>query len=126
MLSMTSMTASYATGYGEHFDLSQHIVDSTNLTQNYLPKRHEEVHATILKSLNGEAFCTITDMWKEKYTEKSYMSITVHHIDTDWNNLSSFIWSTNKYNLEDHTASSISKCYLENVPDAPLQACHYQ
>ena len=123
---MLRSAARFGARYGEHFDLSQHIVDSTNLTQNYLPKRHEEVHAAILKSLNGEAFCTITDMWKEKYMEKSYMSITVHHIDTDWNNLSSSIWSTNKYNLEDDTASSISKCYLENVPDAPLQACHYQ
>ena len=49
------------------------------------------------------------------------MSVTVHHIDTDWNNLSSFIWSTNEYNLEDHSAASISKCYLENVPDAPFR-----
>ena len=48
------------------------------------------------------------------------MSVTVHHIDADWNNLSSFIWSTTEYNLEDHRAPSISKCYLENVPDAPF------
>ena len=57
------------------------------------------------------------DMWKEKYTGVSYMSVTVHHIHADWNNLSSFIWSTTKYNLEDHTASSISKCY-DFIPTA--------
>ena len=88
--------------YGENFNLSQHIVDRTNLTGNYLPKHHEEVRNDILKSLNGEAFCMMTDMWKEKYMGKSYMSVTLHHIDTDWNNLRSFIWSTNEYNLEDH------------------------
>jgi hypothetical protein len=121
MKMMLRTAARFGARYGENFDLSQHIVDRTNLTRTFLPKRHEEVRADILKSLNGEAFCTTTDMWKEKYTGVSYMSVTVHHIDADWNNLSSFIWSTTKYNLEDHTASSISKCYLENVPDAPFR-----
>jgi hypothetical protein len=62
--------------------------------------------------LNGDAFCTTTDLWKEKYTGKSYMSVTVHHIDADWNNLSSFIWSTTEYNLEDHRAPSIYMGYF--------------
>ncbi|CAB3982065.1 zinc finger BED domain-containing 1-like [Paramuricea clavata] len=118
---MFRTAARFGARYGENFDLAQHIVDRTNLTRNYLPKRHEDVRADILKSLNGDAFCTTTDLWKEKYTGKSYMSVTVHHIDTDWNNLSSFIWSTTEYNLEDHRAPSISKCYLENVPEAPFR-----
>lgn len=107
---MLGTAARFGARYGENIDVAQHIVDRTNLTRNYLPKRHEEVRADILTSLNGEAFCTTTDLWKEKYTGKYYVSVTVHHIDANWKNLSSFIWSTNEYNFEDHTAASISKC----------------
>ena len=66
--------------YGEDLDLTEHIVDRTILTRNYLPKRHEEIRKKLLDVLNGDPFCTRTDLWKEKYTGKSYMSVTLHHI----------------------------------------------
>ena len=47
------------------------------------------------------------------------MTVTIHHINTNWN-LKNYIWSTNEYDLEDHTAQNISK-YLEHVPDAPFR-----
>ena len=92
--------------YGEHLDPSQHIVHRTNLS--YLPKRHEEIRKKILEVLNGDPFCTTTDLWKEKYTGKSYMSVTRHHISPDWC-LHNFIWSTVEYNLNDHMAANIGK-----------------
>ena len=69
--------------YGENFDLTKRIVDRTSLRRNYLPKLHDEVRTCILKSKNGEAFCTTTDLWKEKYTGKSYMTVTIRHINTN-------------------------------------------
>ena len=120
MQTMLRTAAKFGAKYGENFDLTKHIVGRTNLTRNYLPKRHDEVRASILKSINGDAFCTTTDLWKEKYTGKSYMSVTIHHITTNWN-LNSFIWSTSEYNLEDHTAPNISKFYLKHIPDAPFR-----
>ena len=106
--------------YGEDLDLTEHIVDRTILTRNYLPKRHEEIRKKLLDVLNGDPFCTTTDLWQEKYTGKSYMSVTLHHISPDWT-LRNFIWSTSEYNLDDHTAANIGKFYLENVPDAPFR-----
>lgn len=64
MQTMLRTAAKFGAKYGENFDLAKHIVDRTNLTRNYLPKRHDEVRTSILKSINGEAFCTIADLWK--------------------------------------------------------------
>lgn len=106
--------------YGGHLDLTQHIAHRTSLTRNYLPKRHEQIRKNILDVLNADPFCTTTDLWKEKFTGKSYMSVTLHHVSPDWT-LRNFIWSTAEYNLDDHTAANIGKFYLENVPDAPFR-----
>ena len=40
---MLKSAARFRARYEENFDLLQHMVDRTNLTRNYLPKRHEEV-----------------------------------------------------------------------------------
>ncbi len=106
--------------YGEHLDLSRHIVHRTTLTRNYLPKRHEEIQKKVLEVINGDPFATTTDLWKEKYTGKSYMSVTVHHISPDWT-LHNFIWSRVEYTLDDHTAANIGYGLLQPTTQTQCQ-----
>ena len=67
MQTMLRTAVKFGAKYGENFDLTKHIVDRTNLTRNYLPKRHDEVRTSILNSINGEAFCTTTDGYDSSY-----------------------------------------------------------
>lgn len=74
---MLRTTVKFRAKYRENFDLTKHVVDRTNYKQHY------EVGTSILKSINCEAFFKTIDLWKEKHTGKSYMTVTIHHINTN-------------------------------------------
>lgn len=81
---------------------------------NEIPAMYKEVTASVEEQLaEGVRFGVTTDLWTSHGGGEPFMSLTVHHLSTDWK-LKSHCLET-LYFPEDHTAQHITEV-IENTP----------
>lgn len=73
--------------YGNQ-DLKSIIKHRTTLKREYIPKIVEEKRTDIATQVNAAPqfpfFAFTSDMWTEKYKQKSFLSLSIHYINKDW------------------------------------------
>ena len=82
------------------------LAHRTYFTDTVIPKRYGEVRSELEKLLSSVQNCTITsDLWTAQHQYRSYISLTVHFVDTNFK-LHSKCLQTLEI-PQDHTAASL-------------------
>ena len=78
----------------------------THFTDKVLPEKYEKVRSDVMKQLESMEKCTITtDLWTANYQTRSYISFTVHFLDSNFK-LQSRCLQTLEV-TSDHSANSL-------------------
>lgn len=61
------------------------LVSRKTLSRNVLHEQYDRVKTNLKKVMLDRHMAFTTDMWTEKYTQRSFLTLSCHYIDNDFN-----------------------------------------
>ncbi|OXA36830.1 Transposable element Hobo transposase [Folsomia candida] len=107
--------------FGRH-DVNDIIRHRTTLKKENLPRVVEQIKSKIKSYLDAApqnpAFAFTTDMWSDKYTQRHFLSLTIHYINADWK-LAHHLLAVDEFPDQRKTADNIR----EECARIPKEVC---